>query len=86
MRSEASIKLSRCVSTILLFVRLAQEIISKICLACVTSITIRRRGNLNAKKIAEGAKTFHLKVLIEELLKFLNTNGIISSDDHIINI
>ena len=49
-------------------------------------ITIRRRRDLQTKKIVERAKIFHLRVLTEELFKFLNTSDIISSDDHVINI
>ena len=49
-------------------------------------ITIRRRRDRKTKKIAKKAKIFHLKVLTEELFKFLNTDDIISSDDHVINI
>jgi hypothetical protein len=85
MRSEVSIKLSRCVDNLTICETSLRNQITDILGLCRV-ITSRRKGNIKAKKIFEGAKIFHLKVLTKELLKLLNTSGIISSDDHVINI
>jgi hypothetical protein len=85
MRSETSIKLSRCVDNPTIYKIGPRKQIRNILGLCQI-ITIRRRGDLNNKKIAERTKIFHLKVLTHKLFKFLNTIDIISSDDHVINI
>lgn len=48
-------------------------------------VTITRR-DFKTKKIAESAKILHLKMLTEKLFELQITNGIISSDNHVINI
>jgi hypothetical protein len=85
IRSETSIKLNRCVNNLTIREIGPGKQIRDILGLCQI-ITIRRRRDLKTKKIAERAKIFHLKVLIEKLFKFLNTNDIISSDNHVINI
>ena len=49
-------------------------------------VSIRGRYNLKPKKIAESAQIFHLKMLTKEVLKRADTDRIISSNNHVINI
>ena len=43
-------------------------------------------SNFKTQEIAEMSKIFHLKLLIEKILEFLNATEIITSYDHIIHI
>jgi hypothetical protein len=85
IKSEMSIKLSRCVDNLTICEIGPGKQIRDIIGLCQI-ITIRRRIDPKTKKIAERDKIFHLKVLTEEFFKFLNTNDIIFSDNHVINI
>ena len=48
--------------------------------------TICGMSNFKTQEIAEMSKIFHLKLLTEKILEFLNAIEIITSYDHIIHI
>jgi len=48
--------------------------------------TIYGMSDFKAQEIAEMSKNFHLKLLTEKVLEFLNAIEVISSYDHIIHI
>ena len=43
-------------------------------------------SNFKTQEITEMSKIFHLKLLIEKILEFLNATEVITSYDHIIHI
>ena len=43
-------------------------------------------SDFKTQEVAEMSKTFHLKLLIEKILKFLNATKIITNYDHIIHV
>ena len=43
-------------------------------------------SDFKTQEVAEMSKIFHLKLLIEKILEFLNTTEVITSYDHIIHI
>ena len=43
-------------------------------------------SDFKTQKVAEMSKIFHLKLLTEKILEFLNATKIITSYDHIIHI
>ena len=43
-------------------------------------------SDFKTQEVAEMSKIFHLKLLIEKILKFLNAIEVITSYDHIIHI
>ena len=48
--------------------------------------TIYGMNDFKTQEVAEMFKIFHLKLLIEKILEFLNVTEIITSYDHIIHI
>ena len=48
--------------------------------------TIYEMSNFKTQEIVEMSKIFHLKLLTEKILEFLNATEVITSDDHIIHI
>ena len=48
--------------------------------------SIYRVSDFKTQEVAEMSKIFHLKLLIEKLLEFLNANEVITSYVHIIHI
>ena len=48
--------------------------------------TICGMSNLKTQEIVEMSKIFHLKLLTEKILKFLNATEVITNYDHIIHI
>ena len=48
--------------------------------------TIYEMNDFKTQEVAEMFKIFHLKLLIEKILEFLNVTEIITSYDHIIHI
>ena len=48
--------------------------------------TICGMCNFKTQEIAEMSKIFHLKLLTEKILEFLNASEVITSYDHIIHI
>ena len=48
--------------------------------------TICGMSNFKTQKIAEMSKIFHLKLLTEKILEFLNATKVITSYDHVIHI
>ena len=48
--------------------------------------TIYGMSDFKTQEIAEMSKIFHLKLLIEKILEFLNATEVITSYDHIIHI
>ena len=48
--------------------------------------TICGMSNFKTQEIVEMSKIFHLKLLIEKILEFLNATEVITSYDHIIHI
>ena len=48
--------------------------------------TIYGMSNFKTQEIAEMSKIFHLKLLTEKILEFLNATEVITSYDHIIHI
>ena len=48
--------------------------------------TICEMSDFKTQEIAEMSKIFHLKLLTEEILEFLNATKVITSYDHIIHI
>ena len=47
---------------------------------------ISRMSDFKTQEVAEMSKIFHLKLLIEKIIEFLNTTEIITSYDYIIHI
>ena len=43
-------------------------------------------SNFKTREIVKTSKIFHLKLLTEKILKFLNTTEVITGYDHIIHI
>ena len=43
-------------------------------------------SDFKTQEVAEMSKIFHLKLLTEKILEFLNTTKVITSYDHIIHI
>ena len=43
-------------------------------------------SDFKTQKVVEIAKIFHLKLLTEKILEFLNTTKVITSYDHVIHI
>ena len=48
--------------------------------------TICGMSNFKTQEIAEMSKIFHLKLLTEKILEFLNATKVITSYDHVIHI
>ena len=48
--------------------------------------SICRMSDFKTQKVAEMSKIFHLKLLTEKILEFLNATEVITSYDHIIHI
>ena len=48
--------------------------------------TICGMSNFKTQEIAEMSKIFHLKLLTEKILEFLNATNVITSYDHVIHI
>ena len=48
--------------------------------------TIYGMSNFKTQEVAEMSKIFHLKLLTEKILEFLNATEVITSYDHIIHI
>ena len=48
--------------------------------------TICGMSNLKIQEVVEMSKIFHIKLLTEKILKFLNATEVITSYDHIIHI
>jgi hypothetical protein len=80
MEIKTNIELSRHVDDLTIYKIGPRKKIRDILGLCQI-VTIRRRGNLKTKKIAES-----LKMLTKKLFELQNTSGIISSDNHVINI
>ena len=47
---------------------------------------ICRMSDFKTQKLVEMSKIFHLKLMIEKILEFLNATNVITSYDHIIHI
>ena len=48
--------------------------------------SIYRTSDFKTQEVAEMSKIFHLKLLTEKILEFLNATKVITSYDHIIHI
>ena len=48
--------------------------------------SIYRMSDFKTQEVAEMSKIFHLKLLTEKILEFLNATKVITSYDHIIHI
>ena len=76
---------STTMSIVLLLMSLAQDKSSKAYLT-LNIKSICRMSDFKTQEVTEMSMIFHLKLLTEKIIKFLNTTKVITSYNHIIHI